>query len=176
MRKSRVFADGSILRHYLIPRVVFMLGCVFLVACGKTPVPVFPSAHLSLHGPPLAVAGIMEGHYFSGHMERSCMAGAGRMVLQNQTLGLLCKGGTDNPASEKGRMYAYLSCAGNKTMRVAYRNLGPDQGVGIGRFEENGPVLVLYYHPWEDEAKRRVYELASKMLQGGNERQGDAVE
>ena len=145
--------------------VLSLLGTAILAACGKGPLPIFPSVHLAMNGPPLSIAGDMGGHYFSGHMERSCMAGVGRMVLHNQTLNLLCKGETDNPASEKGRMYAYLSCTENKTMRVVYRNMGPDQGVGIGRVEENPQVLLFYYHPWDDEAKRRAYELKGKMLQ-----------
>ncbi|MDL2207933.1 hypothetical protein LJB82_04345, partial [Desulfovibrio sp. OttesenSCG-928-M16] len=40
---------------------------------------------------------------------------------------------------------------------------GPDQGVGIARESAEGELLVLFYHPSPEEAKRRLPEVRADM-------------
>lgn len=87
------------------------------------------------------------------------MAGFGSMLLQNREAGLSCRGAMDHPANDKGRLYIELECDNGDVIHVVMRNLGPDQGMGVGRINETGDRITLFYHPSEDEARRRLKQL-----------------
>ncbi|MDL2316170.1 hypothetical protein LJC59_03715 [Desulfovibrio sp. OttesenSCG-928-A18] len=67
----------------------------------------------------------------------------------------VCEARIDAQPTEKGRVRGMLHCSGNRHMPFSLRNLGPDQGVGIGRERDDGELLVLFYHSSPDEAERR---------------------
>jgi hypothetical protein len=118
-----------------------------------------PSIRLALDGPSLHVAAKSASHTLSGAMDRSCMAGVGGILLYDKTAGVSCQGQMDRPADDRGRMYIDLTCSDGGTIIFVMRNLGPDQGMGIGRFEGSGESATMFYHPCEDEAVRRLDQL-----------------
>ena len=146
-------------------RGIALLGslCLGLGGCGTKPSP--PSVLLALDGPPLSIAAELGARPFKGYMERHCMAGVGHIVLYLPDSKAICQGNMDSPPTEKARLYAELSCSDSRTLRIAMRNLGPDQGLGIGSFEGQEETLILFYHPCEDEAKRRLAVLRSDIEQ-----------
>jgi hypothetical protein len=66
-----------------------------------------------------------------------------------------CEASIDQPPTEKGRIRGVLYCSDNRTMLISLRNLGPDQGVGIGKESQGGELMVLFYHAGLEEARRR---------------------
>lgn len=141
--------------------------CLALAAAGCAPT-YTSSIRLALDGPPLAVAAQGEASSWHGSMDRGCMAGAGTVSLQNAANGVTCDGEMDHPATDKGRLYADLSCSNGDTMVLAFRNLGPDQGVGIARINPdagNGERLTLFYHPWAHEARRRLGQVRAEIAE-----------
>ena len=118
-----------------------------------------PSTLLSLDGPPLPILGTLDNAPLRGVMDRSCLAGVGSVALNlpGKTGGtIFCKGIMDQPGNEKGRLYVELACDDGSAVVLALRNLGPDQGMGIGRHGATGDRITLFYHPSEDEALRRL--------------------
>lgn len=115
-----------------------------------------PSIRLALEGPPLAVRGDSGGRRFVGHMDRGVMAGFGHVVLRQPDVGVVCTGGADQPPTEKGRVYVGLACSDGRSLHALFRPLGPDQGLGLARFEEEEEKIDLFYHACEVEALRRL--------------------
>lgn len=113
------------------------------------------SIRLALDGPPLAVAMRGERTTWSGSMDRNCMAGVGAVTVHNAA-GTTCSGVMDHPANDKGRLHADLACSNGETVSLVFRNLGPDQGMGLARINKTGEVAALFYHPSADEARRRL--------------------
>lgn len=129
-----------------------------LVGCGTHT----PSVLLALDGPPLALIVRNDSATWKGAMERGCMAGVGHISLRKINGYAVCTGDVDHPATDKGRLYADLACSDGTAMTFVYRNLGPDQGMGLARVsatgtdEGDGKQAVLFYHPSEEEAERRL--------------------
>lgn len=141
--------------------------CLALAAAGCAP-RYTASIRLALDGPPLAVAAQGEASSWDGSMDRGSMAGAGLVSLQNAANGVLCGGEMDHPATDKGRLYADLSCTNGDTMVLVFRNLGPDQGMGIARINPDagdGELLTLFYHPWAKEARRRLGQVRAEITE-----------
>ena len=133
-----------------------VLPSLALTGCAGTST---PTIRLALDGPPLLVAAKGETRVMSGAMDRSCMAGVGGILLYDRQSGLSCQGQMDRPANDKGRMYIDLACSNGDTITFVMRNLGPDQGMGIGRFDNTDESVTMFYHPCEDEAVRRLDQL-----------------
>lgn len=145
------------------------LFCLGAGGCAAQQSP--PSVRLALDGPPLFIA-VSGDSLTNGVMDRGCLAGHGAVSLRNERTGVVCEGMMDSPASDKGRMYAELNCTNGDTLILALRNLGPDQGLGVGRVitsssgqKEQGERLSLFYHPCEDEAGRRLEQVAKDMAE-----------
>ena len=140
-------------RSFFIPVIVLAL---FLSGCGGSSHT--PSVLLVLDGPPLAIVVKSDAAMWKGTMDRSCMAGIGHIFLLQTNEATFCSGDIDQPASEKGRMYAELRCNNGESMTLVYRNLGPDQGMGIAKINEQQAAerAVLFYHPSPEEAERRL--------------------
>lgn len=124
-----------------------------------------PSVRLALEGPPLFVAAEDNAVFSRAVMDRSCMAGFGRMTLHDAQGTVVCDGDMDQPANEKGRLYIHFLCRGGESVSFVMRNLGPDQGMGVGRVHETGERFALFYHPCEDEARRRLAQIKMELAQ-----------
>lgn len=129
-------------------------------ACGgkEIPPPPVPAVALALEGPTLAVAGVYGDMRVSGSLERTGMVGHGLLALHATDMAdaLICEARLNEPPTEKGRVRGLLQCKDGRRMPVTLRNLGPDQGVGVGREKEDGDLLVFFYHPCQEEAQRRL--------------------
>lgn len=138
----------------LVPALLALSLC----ACAA---PSSPGIRLALEGPPLAVVMRGETTAWSGLMNRGCMAGVGSITLHNAE-GVTCSGDMDHPATDKGRLYADLACSDGGTLALVFRNLGPDQGMGLARHNpenEKGEQIALFFHPSREEAERRLAEV-----------------
>ena len=146
----------------MIQRIFPFLLCIALAGCGsQSP----PSIRLVLDGPPLHIAMRSESAVWAGQMDRGCMAGFGSITVREEN-GTVCQGNMDHPANDKGRLYADLSCANGSSMTLIIRNLGPDQGMGLGRISRDavaGEQTTLFYHPSYDEAKRRLEQIRAEI-------------
>ncbi len=135
------------------------LGAALLTgACGGN---YTPSVQLALDGPQLAVAMRNGENTWHGLMDRGCMAGAGAMVLHRED-GVTCGGEIDHPATDKGRLHMDLRCTNGDAMALVFRNLGPDQGMGLGRInpeQADGAKTTFFYHPSPEEADRRLEQV-----------------
>lgn len=125
------------------------------------------SALYSLEGPPLAIAGEQGAAEFTGQMERGCMLGQGQMELQSGEL--ICAGVIKSAPNNAGHIAAMISCGEDNVLLLTFRALGPDQGIGLGRFfDKSGPKeeahLIFYFHPWEEEARRRLEQEKDTLL------------
>jgi len=141
-----------------------LLLCLSLFACaGKVPA---PAVALAVDGPRLALAGEYEGLRLTGSMDRTCMAGYGSMHLEAVDSGasFVCTAKIDNPPTQKGRVRGVLHCTGERELLFSLRNIGPDQGVGVGRESPEGNLLILFYHPSLDEAARRFPAVKADIL------------
>lgn len=141
---------------------------------------------LALDGPPLAIAGEAGDERFEGAMTRECMAGTGTFSIRSSERELFCDGRVDGGPGPKGRIRGIADCDDGSRLLFTLRNLGADQGLGIGRFvpgerpneqpdeqrgAEHGEAgmeyapqpdylgmepLIFFYHPWDEEARRRL--------------------
>ncbi len=145
---------------------------LLLPACGPAQAP--PSVLLALDGPSLFIAAEIAGRPLHGFMDRSVMAGTGNVILYDQQNRITCKGTMDTPASDKGRLYVTLTCGDGREMALAMRNLGPDQGMGVGRVQNSGHRLILFYHPCEAEARRRLRAVKADIARGEQARTADS--
>jgi hypothetical protein len=109
-------------------------------------------------------AGLVLGAYEAEERAPAAPPPAARAVgaarpTPSQPIGLggafVCRATMDHPPTEKGRIRGVLHCTGDRKMLVTLRNIGPDQGVGIGREDEYGDLMILFYHASLDEAWRR---------------------
>ncbi|MDR0826651.1 MAG: hypothetical protein LBN33_02070 [Desulfovibrio sp.] len=121
-----------------------------------------------LSGPPLHIAGEYGDLSIAGEMDRGCMVGFGSLELRGTRAGtgqavLLCKGRVDAPALDRGRVRGILDCGEERRLAFSMRNLGPDQGIGIGREKTDGDLLLFFYHAAKDEAARRFPEIKADM-------------
>lgn len=142
--------------------LIFLGFCLLLAGCasgqgdGRV-----PSVALAMDGPPLFVIGEYSGMKLTGSMDRTCMAGYGKLTLQGEAPDFICGAEMDAPPGPKGRVRGMLQCGGDKKLLFSLRNLGPDQGVGIARESEHSDLMVLFYHSSEEEAVRRFPSIAA---------------
>jgi hypothetical protein len=172
---------------------LYLLFFLTLSACSYGPRPQI--TYFAIPGPPLAlVAGKLDisakdgkepAIVLEGSMERTCMVGLGEIELKETVPGgLACKGKISGGPSEKGRIKAILPCGNSTFILLTLSNRGPDQGVGLAQFaraeslpessattrvedliiSEEAP-LALFYHPWADEAERRLGEVLVNMAE-----------
>ena len=135
-----------------------------LFACaGKEPARA-PAVALAMDGPRLALVGEYEGLSLTGSMDRTCMAGYGSMQLEASGAVFVCTAEIDSPPTQKGRVRGVLHCTGGRALLFSLRNIGPDQGVGVGRESPEGDLLVLFYHASPDEAARRFPAVKADIL------------
>lgn len=122
----------------------------------------------ALDGPALAIAGEQGARLFTGRMERACMLGQGEMKLESGAL--VCSGAIASLPNQSGHVGGVLQCGGGGALMLSFRNLGPDQGIGIGRVvapdgKTEAEPLIFYYHPWDEEARRRLAQEKPTMLE-----------
>ena len=155
----------------ILPARLFRAAAALLLAvCGAcVPAAHTPSVRLALDGPPLYVVAEGEASSLQGVMDRSCLAGTGRASLFDLHAVRGCEGEMDSPATDKARLYLDLVCSDGSTITLALKNLGPDQGMGIGRVitetGEQGDQLTVFYHPCGDEAIRRLAALRNDVAE-----------
>jgi hypothetical protein len=153
------------MRRLSLPGTLLLL-CLNLFACaGKEPAPA-PAVALAVDGPRLALFGEYANMFFTGSMDRTCMAGYGSMRLEAVDSGaaFVCTAEIDSPPTRKGRVRGVLHCTGGRELLFSLRNIGPDQGVGVGRESPEGDLLVLFYHASPDEAARRFPAVKADIL------------
>ena len=141
-------------------RLFFLCAaCLTLAACGGRP----PAPGFVLDGPRLFVAADYAGRPLEGAMDRACMVGIGELSLSTPDKSLDCKAIFNAEPTDKARIRGVLICDGGRTLSLTLRNLGPDQGVGIGIEQGKDDLLVLFYHPSPDEARRRLPQVRGDM-------------
>lgn len=169
-------------RLFPIPLALLLVPLFALAGlAGCTYVAGPPSVRLALEGPPLFIRGVQENEgeerHFAGYMDRSCMAGIGQIALSDMRSGFFCQGDMDSLPSEKARLHAELLCSDGTSLHLLLRNVGPDQGIGVGRFEAVKAPLELFYHPSEGEAVRRLARFRADLARASGEaRQGSDAE
>ena len=154
---ARLTCAGGVKRRLVLLVSVSLL--LALTACSSRQ----PTPGFVLDGPPLFVAADYAGLPLEGYMDRRAMVGIGEMVLASKDNSLSCKAVFNVEPSDKARIRVVLICADNRTFSLTMRNLGPDQGVGIGLEPGKDELLVLFYHPSEEEARRRLPQAATDM-------------
>lgn len=92
-------------------------------------------------------------------------------AAENTSETLLCHGSIKSIPNENGHYAGGLMCNDGNALMFIFRSLGPDQGVGLGSFirpaENNalvGGPLVFYFHPWQEEARRRLNQEKNAFL------------
>jgi hypothetical protein len=154
------------MRGLNLPGALLLL-CLGLCACaGKEPVASPPSVALAVDGPRLALLGEYAGMSLAGSMDRTCMVGYGSMHLEAVDSGatFVCTAKIDNPPTQRGRVRGVLRCTDGRELFFTLRNIGPDQGVGIGRESPEEGLLILFYHVSSDEAARRFPGVKADIL------------
>ena len=139
-----------------------LLLSLLLSACG-TQQPEGVSHMYAMDGPPLSLVGKLGDLAVEGSMDRTCMAGVGAINLHSRFIedALVCGAVLDSPPDEKVRVKGILRCNNGGPIFLTLRNLGPDQGVAVGRREGSEDLLIFFYHPSREEAERRLPEVLS---------------
>lgn len=135
---------------------LILAACLPLTACGSR---TGPTVALALDGPPLYIAGEYKNQPVRGSLDRTAMAGVGKIALTGagaENAHLSCQGEFNAPPTEKGRVPGFMDCGKDGLLAVMLRNLGPDQGVGLGHAENPEEMLIFFYHSSEEEARRRL--------------------
>ena len=147
--------------------VLFMNGCAARVQ--NTGV-----YNYAMDGPPLVLLGDLEGIPVEGQLDRTCMAGVGEGALKymDGETEVLCTTSMDFPPNEKGRVRGVFKCSDESTLLFTMRNLGPDQGLAVGRVESKDKMLVFFFHPSREEAERRLPEILDD-IEEARKRQGE---
>ena len=149
-------------------KTLLRCGCLICVSCllcacadRQAPPPVIA---LSLDGPSLAVAASYAGMTLEGSMDRTVMTGKGELVLTaTNGADFSCTASVDSMPTQKARVRGFLLCTGDRRLPFSLRNTGPDQGVGIARESAEGDLLVMFYHPSQEEAVRRLPEVQADL-------------
>ena len=154
-----MFVIKKIINNSVIALFILLLPC----ACATSRQEGASAFIYSMEGPPLAVVGKLGDLVLDGSMERGAMAGFGKLDIHTRFIddALVCTAQFDSPPNEKNRVKGILRCENMPPMFVTIRNLGPDQGVGIGRSENAAEdrLLIFFYHPSHEEAERRLPEV-----------------
>lgn len=179
------------LRLYSPKRTAVCLAAALLCAACTASQPI-QIINYALDGPPLALVARVDDYTFEGTLERKGMVGIGELALKSlDRPDLVCKGELHAEPGYKGRVRSAVPCSDGSMMLFSLRNLGPDQGLGIGTFglpgsEEFGQIddelrhkalradsgavraplgglLVMFYHPSAEEARRRIVPIQKDM-------------
>lgn len=153
-----------------LARPIFLAAlCLALSGCAASGPGPAPAVALAVDGPPLALAGEYAGMPLRGSMDRTCMTGYGSLRLEAESGGpeFICEARIDEPPTEKGRVRGVMLCTGERRLVFSLRNIGPDQGVGVGREAPRGDLLILFYHASPDEAVRRFPAVKDDILAAG---------
>ena len=123
----------------------------------------------ALEGPPLAIVAEYKGMALEGTMDRHVMVGIGKMELRSVKAeqGFFCEGRINQEPTEKARIRGMLDCTEGVILFITLSNLGPDQGVGVGRAGENQDLLTMFYHTSKEEAQRRFPAIKEALMQAG---------
>lgn len=126
-----------------------------------------PSVAYSFDGPPLYIRGVLEDTALVGRMDRYMMVGIGKISVESTdpALPFQCEATLDSPPTEKGRIRGLMNCDNNEIIYFTLRNLGPDQGVGVGTVHKKAKEMVIFYHPSDEEAIRRLPEVREDIRQ-----------
>ena len=153
------------MRRLSLSGTALLLSFSLFACAGKAP-DAPPSVALAMDGPSLALFGEYAGMPVAGSMDRGCMAGRGSMRIEAVDSGanFVCIAALDHPPTHKGRVRGVLRCADGKELLFSLRNIGPDQGVGVGRENPEGDLLILFYHASPDEAARRFPAVKADIL------------
>ena len=116
-----------------------------------------PTIAYALDGPSLFIRGEYDGIPVKGTMDRSIMVGVGniRFELGEDDDMLVCEGELHTPPTENGRVRGVALCENGQALLFTLRNLGPDQGVGIGKIAAEDQPVVVFFHASDAEALRR---------------------
>lgn len=151
-------------------RLAILLALLFLQGCAAASEnqPGGSPDLRSLEGPPLAIAGEQGKRNFAGQMEREAMIGEGKISLEGD--GLVCAGEIITAPNQSGHLMGALHCGEELRLILTFRPLGPDQGIGLARFTGPsgkmlpGEPLIFYFHPWQEEARRRLEQEKPALL------------
>ncbi|MDR1124880.1 MAG: hypothetical protein LBM64_02295 [Deltaproteobacteria bacterium] len=136
-----------------------LLALFVLSACTPAQPPRYTV--FAMEGPPLAIAGGRlndpgEASLF-GHMDRTCMVGAGEIEIEYPPENLICQGRLKDGPAENGRVRGIIPCtlAGVPEGQAVFLlftlgHHGPDQGVGVARLAR-GRVSVAADKPENSE-------------------------
>lgn len=121
----------------------------------------------ALEGPDLAVIADLAGTRLEGTAQRNLMVGKGTMKLyaKDAENKLMCESEVKAQPTPKGRIRGVLDCTDGTIILFTLRNLGPDQGIGIGTSHEGNQDLTLFYHSSADEADRRFPQILEDFTQ-----------
>lgn len=114
-----------------------------------------PLGTFALDGPDLLVVGDLSGIPLHGTLQRKGMVGKGKLKLYSSDETLICESIIKSRPTDKGRVRGLLDCNDGNVVLFTLRNLGPDQGLGIGTSHEGDKDLTIFYHPSAEEAQRR---------------------
>ncbi len=173
MRHSPLTLIAAPLRLGLAAFAVMLGGC-----CPPPDMVSLPM--LAVEGPPLFVVGRLDGADYAGRMARSAMMGFGEISLERpesngeQENAVICRGKFTTPVTRQGRLHALLRCSDGRYLAVSLRNIGPDQGFGLGRmltgadldkenFPPDEPIMPLFYHSSLEEAARRFVQVEKEL-------------
>lgn len=67
----------------------------------------------------------------------------------------VCEAKVDAPPTDKARIRGVMECSGGRNILFSLRNIGPDQGVGVGKETQDSSLMILFYHASMEEARRR---------------------
>ena len=160
-------------RAALCPLLMPALLCLLALAsggCAGRDAPYPATVALAVDGPPLALYGEYADMRFAGTMDRTCMAGYGKLAFADEAGAFSCEAALDDPPTEKGRVRGLLRCTGERKLLFTLRNIGPDQGVGVARESEHGDLMVFFYHASAEEAKRRYPSVKEDIDRARSER------
>ena len=134
---------------------IVMLSACGLASCAGTAHT--PTIAYALEGPALFMRGEYDGRPVKGTLDRATMVGVGsiRFELGDEPDILVCEGDLNTPPAENGRVRGVAKCENGQALLFTLRNLGPDQGVGIGRIADEDKPVIIFFHASDEEAARR---------------------
>ena len=141
-----------------LPAIIVGLFASLLASCAGSG---HPTIAYALDGPALFIRGEYDNKPVKGTLDRSIMVGVGniRFELGESPDILVCEGTLNTPPSENGRVRGVAPCDNGQALLFTLRNLGPDQGIGIGRIEDKDSPVIVFFHASDEEAARRFPEV-----------------
>ena len=157
-RKSWCMRTIDALSPKALPALVIGLFASLLASCAGSG---HSTIAYALDGPALFMRGEYDNTPVKGTLDRSIMVGVGsiRFELGESPDILVCEGTLNTPPSENGRVRGVAPCENGQVLLFTLRNLGPDQGVGIGRITDKDNPVIVFFHASDEEAARRFPEV-----------------